>query len=58
MVMTNSLLLNMVIEIVDLRIDSMVIFQLCKRLPEGIETLGFCSFTMNKLGFFMEDMNK
>ena len=41
MVMTNSLLLNMVIEIVDLRIDSMVIFQLCKRLPEGIETVGF-----------------
>ena len=34
MVMTNSLLLNMAIEIVDLRIDSMVIVQLCKRLPE------------------------
>ena len=36
LVMTNSLLLKMAIEIVDLPIDSMVIFHsFCKRLPEG-----------------------
>ena len=36
LVMTNSLLLNMAIEIVDLHIDSMVMFHSSASLPEGI----------------------
>ena len=37
--MTNSLLLKMAIEIVDLPIDSMVMFNSYVKLPEGIHVI-------------------